>query len=312
MQLTVLAGGVGAARFLDGLVRVVPPNTVTVIGNVADDVEVLGLHVSPDLDTVLYTLAGMVEPVRGWGIADDSASALTMVGRLGGPVWFLLSDGDIGLHLVRTERLRRGEPLSAITSDICASLGLTIRLLPATDDELRTMVTTAAGEIDFQTFFVRNRHAEDVRSVRYVGAAEARPAPGVLEAIAEADAVIFAPSNPYLSIDPILAIPGVRETLVARTGPVAAVSPIIGGRAIKGPADRMLLTLAGEASARAVAAHYADVLSHILVDSADASLVPEIEALGVRTRAAETIMRDAEGRAAVAQEALRLVDMLAT
>jgi LPPG:FO 2-phospho-L-lactate transferase len=310
MQLTVLAGGVGAARFLDGLVRITPPGAVTVVGNVADDVEVLGLHVSPDLDTVLYTLAGIVEPLRGWGIAEDSANALAMVGRLGGPVWFLLSDGDIGLHLVRTERLRRGEPLSAITRDIAASLGLTIRLLPATDDPVRTMVTTDAGELDFQTFFVRNRHAEDVRSLRYVGAREARPGPGVVAAIAEADAVILAPSNPYLSIDPILAIPGVRETLAARSGPVVAVSPIIGGRAIKGPADRMLLTLAGEASARAVAAHYADVLSHILVDTADASLVPDIEALGVRTRTAETIMRDADGRAALAREALKLVDML--
>lgn len=311
-MLTVLAGGVGAARFLDGLVRVVPPEQVTVIGNVADDLEILGLHVSPDLDTIVYTLAGVVEPERGWGRADDTANALAVVAQLGGPDWFFLSDGDIGLHLVRSERLRRGEALSAITRDVCERFALRIRLLPVTDDAVRTLITTDVGEIDFQTYFVRRRHEDEVHAVRYEGAAVARPAPGVLAALEEADIVVVAPSNPFLSIDPILAVPGVREALAGRSGPVVAVSPIVGGRALKGPADRMLRTLAGEASARAVAAHYAGFLTHMLVDTADAALIPQIEALGVRAKAADTVMPDAETRAVVARAALALAaDMLA-
>jgi len=310
VQLTVLAGGVGAARFLDGLVRVVPPQAVTVVGNVADDVEILGLHVSPDLDTVVYTLAGLIEPERGWGRAGDTANALGVVSELGGDDWFHLSDGDIGLHLVRTERLRRGEALSAVMRDFSERLGLAIRLLPVTDDPLRTMVATGAGELDFQTYFVRRRHEDEVRGVRYEGAAEARPAPGVLESLTRADAVVVAPSNPFLSIEPILAVPGVREALAGRTGPVVAVSPIVAGRAIKGPADRMLRALAGEASGRAVAERYADFLTHMLVDSADAALAPAIEALGLRAASAPTLMTGVPERIAVARETLRLVDML--
>ena len=310
MHLTVLTGGVGAARFLDGLVRVVPPESVTVVGNVADDVEILGLHVSPDLDTVVYTLAGVVEPERGWGLAGDTARALAVASRLGGEDWFHLSDGDIGLHLLRTERLRRGEPLSAVMRDVAEGFGLSIRLLPATDDPVRTFLTTAAGELDFQTYFVRRRHEDEVLAVRYAGAEEARPAPGVLEALAAADAVIVAPSNPFLSIEPILAVPGIRRTIAARTEPVVAVSPIVAGRALKGPADRMLRSLAGEASPRAVAERYSDFLTHMLVDTADAELLPALEAVGLRAAAGPTLMATLEGRIAVAQATLRLVDML--
>ena len=303
-HVTVLAGGVGGARFLDGLVRLIPPERVTVIGNVADDLEILGLHVSPDLDTVVYTLAGVVEPARGWGLADDTAGTLASVARLGGDDWFHLSDGDIGLHLVRTERLRRGEPLSAITRDVCERFGLAVSLLPATDDRLRTIVTTEAGELDFQTYFVRRRHADEVSAIRYEGAAEARPGPGVIEALTGADLVVLAPSNPFLSIDPILAVPGVREAVCARTGPVAAVSPIVGGRALKGPADRLLRSLAGEASPVSVARHYSDVLTHLLLDTVDAALVPAVEALGIRAAATDTLMPDGERRAAVARALL--------
>jgi LPPG:FO 2-phospho-L-lactate transferase len=312
MELTVLAGGVGAARFLDGLVRVVPPESVTVVGNVADDLEILGLHVSPDLDTVVYTLAGVVEPERGWGLAGDTAGALAVASQLGGDDWFHLSDGDIGLHLVRTERLRRGEPLSAVMRDVAERFGLSIRLLPATDDPVRTFVTTEAGELDFQTYFVRRRHEDEALAVRYAGAEDARPAPGVLEALAGADAVVVAPSNPFLSIEPILAVPGIRRTIAARNGPVVAVSPIVAGRAIKGPADRMLRSLAGEASARAVAGRYSDFLTHMLVDLADAEDVPALEALGLRAAAGPTLMATVEGRIAVARETLRLVDILST
>jgi LPPG:FO 2-phospho-L-lactate transferase len=312
MLVTVLAGGVGAARFLDGLVRVVHPGDVTVIGNVGDDLEILGLHVSPDLDTVLYTLAGLVEPVRGWGRSGDTASALAVVSQLGGEDWFFLSDGDIGLHLVRTERLRRGEPLSAIMRDVCERLGVGVTLLPVTDDTLRTLVTTDDGEVDFQTYFVRRRHEDDVRAVRYAGAEDVRPAPGVIEAIGAADVVVVAPSNPFLSVEAILAVPGVRAALRRRAGSVVGVSPIVAGRAIKGPADRMLRTLVGDASPVAVAERYADFLTHMLVDSADHGSVAAIERLGIHAGTAETLMIDPARRPGVARAALDLAaDMLA-
>ncbi|MEZ5100077.1 MAG: 2-phospho-L-lactate transferase [Thermoleophilia bacterium] len=306
MRITVLAGGVGAARFLDGLVRVVPAGEITVVGNVADDLELLGLRVSPDLDTVLYTLAGIVHPEQGWGRADETRNALAVVSELGGEDWFLLGDRDLGLHLVRTQRLRAGEPLSAVTADICRRLGVGVRLLPATDDRLTTMVDTERGEVDFQTYFVRWRHDVDVHALRVEGAAAARPAPGVVEAIEQADVLVVAPSNPYLSVDPILAVPGVREAVLARSGPSVAVSPIVGGRAIKGPADRLMRTFAGEVSAVAVARHYAPWLTHLLVDAVDRELLPQLVALGVRAAAADTIMRDASARARVARAALEL------
>jgi LPPG:FO 2-phospho-L-lactate transferase len=306
MRATLLAGGVGAARFLDGLVRVLPPEQVTVVGNVADDLDLLGLHISPDLDTVLYTLAGVVEPERGWGRAGDTANALGVVSLLGGPDWFFLSDRDLGLHLVRSERLRAGEALSSITASLCAAFGVRVRLLPATDDLLRTIVSTPAGELDFQTYFVRRRHQDEVLAVRYEGADAARPAPGVLDALATADVVLVAPSNPFLSVGPILAVPGVRDAIAARSGPTVAVSPIIGGRAVKGPADRLLRTLAGESSPRAVAAHYSGLLTHMLIDEADRELLPAVEALGLRAVAAPTLMPDAEARTRVARAALEL------
>ncbi len=306
MRATVLAGGVGAARFLDGLVRVLPPERVTVVGNVADDLELLGLHVSPDLDTVLYTLAGIVEPERGWGRAGDTAHALEVVSKLGGPDWFHLSDRDLGLHLARSERLRAGVPLSRIARDLCATFGVRARLLPATDDRLRTIVSTPAGELDFQTYFVRRRHQDDVLAVRYEGAGTARPAPGVLEALATADVLLVAPSNPFLSIDPILAVAGVRDTIAGRAAPTVAVTPIVAGRAVKGPADRLLRALAGESSPRAVAAHYAGLITHMLIDEADRELVPAIETLGLRVAAAPTLMTDTAARERAARAALEL------
>lgn len=304
--MTVLAGGVGAARFLDGLVQLVAPERVTAVVNVGDDVELHGLHVSPDLDTILYTLAGVVNEKQGWGRAEESANALSVVEALSGASWFFLGDKDIGLHLVRTERLRRGEPLSAVTADLCERLGIGSRLVPATDQRVTTMLTTDGGEIDFQTYFVRNRCRDEVRAIRFAGAETARPAPGVLDAIAAADVVVVAPSNPYLSIDPILAVPTVSDALTTRSGPVVAVSPIIGGRAVKGPADRLLRAFAGEASPYAVASHYAGFLTHMLLDAVDAETRPRIEALGVRTAAGGTLMSDRAARAQVARQALEL------
>ena len=206
MKVAVLSGGVGGARFVRGLVDVVDPEGVTVVGNVGDDLEILGLHVSPDLDSILYTLAGLGDEERGWGRADETWNALDTVERLGGSSWFRLGDRDLGLHLVRTEALRAGEPLSAVTAELARRAGLAVRLLPATDDELRTWIETPAGTFPFQVWFVERGHRDEVDAVRYEGASAARPAPGVIEAIESADVILFAPSNPYVSIGPILAV----------------------------------------------------------------------------------------------------------
>ena len=308
MKLTVLAGGVGAARFLDGLVQVVPREEIVVIGNVGDDFEHLGLHVSPDLDTILYTLAELVHEGQGWGRRDETASALDTVRRLGGPDWFFLGDRDIGLHLVRTERLRRGAPLSSITRDFAERLGIGVRLLPATDDPVRTRLRTHDGWLDFQTYFVRRRHSDEVLEIEYQGVFEAVAAPGVVKAIDSADAVIFAPSNPYLSIDPITMIGDVGKALGRRSGPTLAISPIVGGRALKGPADALMRSFVSEASASKVVDHYVPYVSHVLIDTADAHEIPAIvDAFGVRVEAADIVMRDRAARARVAQRALSML-----
>src|SRR3954452_12769823 len=241
--ITVLAGGVGAARFLQGLVEVVPPADIVVVGNVGDDVEPHGLHVSPDLDTVLYTLTGWIDEDKGWGVRADSDRALERARDLGADAWFWLGDLDIGLHLARTEALRRGEPLSAVTARLAERLGLPLRLIPATDDRLRTMIDTPDGEIDFQTYYVRHRHADRVIGIRFDGAELARPAPGVVEAVRDAAAIVIAPSTPLISIGPILAVADIRRLLAARSAPCVAVSPIVGGRALRGPAAGMLESL---------------------------------------------------------------------
>ena len=308
MEIVVLAGGVGAARFLAGLVSVTDPRRVTVIVNVGDDFEQLGLRISPDIDTILYTLSGLVHPDRGWGRADETSHALESAATLGSPDWFFLGDKDIGLHLVRTERLRAGERLSSITADFASRLGIGIRLLPSTDDPVMTMLETPCGTFDFQTYFVRRRHADEVDAVRYDGAAEAGAADGVLETIATSDLVIVAPSNPFLSIGPILAVPGIANALEKRRGPTAAVTPIIDGRAVKGPADRLLRRFYGEASPVAVAEHYRDFITHMLIDSADQDELARLEALGVSARAADTLMSDAAARARVAQATLELAE----
>lgn len=306
-MITVLAGGVGAARFLRGLVDVVDPESVTVIGNTADDEEFLGLHVSPDLDTVVYTLADAVDPETGWGLAGDSYACREQAARLGEETWFRLGDADLATHVQRTLLLRQGQTLSQATESIARAFGLRCRLLPMSDDPVRTVVATDAGELPFQEYFVRRRWQDEVRALRFEGAEQARPAPGVLEAIAEAEAVVVAPSNPFVSIGPILAMPGVRRALRETPAPVAAVSPIVGGRALKGPADRMLTSLGHEASALGVARLYADFLDVLVLDRQDAELVPQVESLGVRAVVADTIMRDAAARRALAEATLTAV-----
>ena len=301
MNVAVLSGGVGGARFLRGVLAVVDPGNVSIVGNVADDIEVLGLHVSPDLDSILYTLTGRSDDERGWGRADESWRALETVSELGGEAWFALGDRDLGLHLVRTELLRSGVPLSEATRRIAAAFGLEASLLPASDEPVRTFVETPAGTFPFQTWFVARRHADEVDAVHYVGAPKARPAPGVLEAIAGADAILIAPSNPYVSIGPILAVAEIRAALERRTVPCVAVSPLVGGRAVKGPADRMLRRLAGGTTPAHVAGCYEGLVDALVVDESDA---PAELPPGIRRVVARTLMTDADAARRLAADVL--------
>ena len=303
-RLTVLCGGLGGSRFADALVRAAGPDAVTVVGNVGDDLEVHGLHVSPDLDTVLYTLAGLLDEERGWGVRDETYNARETAGRLGAETWFTLGDRDLGLHLVRTELMRAGVPLSAVFARLAERLGVGIRLLPASDEPVRTMLTTPDGELDFQTWFVRRRHADDVLAVRYAGAAEARPAPGVLEAIAEADVCFLAPSNPFVSIGPILAVPGVADAVAERARPVVAVSPLVAGKALRGPLARMLETLGHEPSALGVARLYEGLASAFVLDPADTALAPAVEALGLEAVVTPVVIVDPAVRGEVGRAIL--------
>jgi LPPG:FO 2-phospho-L-lactate transferase len=303
-RLTVLCGGLGGSRLVDALARAAGPEQVTAIGNVGDDVEILGLHVSPDLDTVLYTLAGLLDEERGWGVADETYGALTMAEALGAETWFTLGDRDIGLHLVRTELMRAGVPLSAVTARLADALRVGVQLLPASDDPVRTIVETPVGDLDFQTWFVRRRHRDPVEGVRYEGAAAARPAPGVLDAITGADVAFLAPSNPFVSLGPILAVPGIRDALAARAGPTVAVSPLVAGKALRGPLAGMLASLGHEASALGVARLYAGVASVFVLDPADAGLATAVEALGFRAVMTPVVMVAPAARARVGRAIL--------
>jgi LPPG:FO 2-phospho-L-lactate transferase len=305
VKVVVLSGGVGGARFVRGVTEVAAPSEVTVVGNVGDDVEVLGLHVSPDLDSIFYMLAGLNDEERGWGRAGESWRALDTVAALGGEAWFRLGDLDLGLHLVRTQALRAGAPLSEVTARIAAALGVETPVLPATDDRLRTWLATPAGEFAFQEWFVARGHRDEVDGLRFEGAESAVPAPGVLDALAAADLLLLAPSNPYVSLAPILAVPGLREALAARRVPCVAVSPLIGGRAVKGPADRMLARLAGGTSPRHVAGCYPGLIDALVVDEADAG---DLDGLGdVRPIVTATLMVDVDARKRLAEAALGVV-----
>jgi LPPG:FO 2-phospho-L-lactate transferase len=298
-----LSGGVGGARFLRGLVEVVDPNALTIVGNVGDDVGVLGVHVSPDLDSVLYALTGLHDDERGWGRSDESWHALETVADLGGEAWFRLGDRDLGLHLVRTQALRAGAPLSAVTARIASALGLVPRLLPATDDHLRTWLETPAGPFPFQEWFVARGYRDEVDGVRYEGARAASPAPGVLDALEAAELIVIAPSNPYVSIGPILAVEPIRAALARRRVPCVAVSPLVGGRAVKGPADRMLARLAGGTSPAHVASCYRGLVDALVVDEADAD---DLAGLDVRPIVTKTLMVDAGARRRLAEATLEV------
>jgi LPPG:FO 2-phospho-L-lactate transferase len=299
LRVALLAGGVGGARFARGLVEVV--EELTIVGNVGDDVEILGLHVSPDLDTLLYTLAGLSDEERGWGRRDETWNALGTAQELGEEPWFQLGDRDIGLHLVRTAALQAGEPLSAVTARLAREVRLELTLLPATDDRLRTWVETPAGAFEFQDWFVRRGHRDAVQAVRFEGAEAARPAPGVLEALGAAELIAIAPSNPFVSIEPILAIRAIREALEQRRVPAVAVSPLIGGRAVKGPAESMFRQLAGGTEPRHVAVCYEGLIDALVFDEADADGAEAVAALGIRPVVTETLMRDDETRRRLAE-----------
>lgn len=311
MAITVLCGGVGAARLLAGLVQVVPAGDVTAVVNVGDDLVLHGLHVSPDLDTVTYTLAGATDAERGWGLADETWHAMEALGRYGGATWFNLGDRDLGTHLYRTQRLAEGATLTEVTAEIAAAWDLGLRLLPATDDLLRTRVVVVdpdgppeGVEVGFQEYFVQRRHAVPVRSLRFDGAASARPAPDVLDAIAAADLVVVAPSNPLVSIAPVLAVPAVADAVAARRERVVAVSPIVAGAALKGPADRMLAELGHEPSVVGVARLWSPIAATLVVDEADGARAAEVEAEGMACVVAPTVMSGPAEAAALARTVL--------
>jgi len=299
-----LSGGIGGAKLALGLCRILPAGTLTVVANTGDDFEHLGLAISPDIDTLLYTLAGLDNPELGWGRGDETWTFMKALGALGGETWFNLGDGDLATHVERTRRLAAGEGLSEITDDFRRRLGISARLLPMSDDRVRTRLRTAESWLDFQDYFVRLRCAPVVREIAFAGAEKARPQPAFLAALADQNlrAVVICPSNPFISIDPILSLPGVREGLRACAAPVIAVSPIIGGKAVKGPTAKMMTELGLPVDAVAVARHYGDILDHYVADEIDAN---EVGGLGVPVTLAPTLMRSLEDRDALAGVVLK-------
>jgi LPPG:FO 2-phospho-L-lactate transferase len=305
MNVVVLAGGLGGSRLARALAETIDPHELTIVGNVGDDLEVLGLHVSPDLDTILYTLTGRLDESKGWGRAGETWNALETVAELGGESWFRLGDLDLGVHLVRTQAMRAGEPLSAVTGRLARSFRLEPALLPATDDRLRTWLDTPAGELPFQEWFVARGHRDEVDGVRFEGAEAAAPAPGVVAALEAADLIAIAPSNPFVSIGPILAVSAIRETIEQRRAPAVAVSPLIGGEAVRGPAARMLRRLRGGTGPQQVTDCYKDLIDALVIDEADAE-----EEAGIRTIVTRTLMDDADGRRRVAEAVLETAGAL--
>lgn len=304
MRVTALAGGTGAAKLVRGLAACLPPAELTVIGNTGDDTEVWGLAVSPDLDTLTYALAGRLDVARGWGLAEETFRCLGAMADLGVETWFNLGDRDLATHLLRTRALRDGATLSAVTADLARRLGVAARILPMSDQPVRTRIQTPAGWIGFQEYFVREKAMVEVRGVEYAGAAEARPAPGVAEAIAGADLVVVCPSNPVTSIGPILAVPGITAALAATPAPVVAVSPIVGGAAVSGPAADLMRARGLEVSPAGVARAYAPWLGGLVIDERDRAAAPTVVALGVTPTVADTLMTDRPREIALARRVL--------
>lgn len=306
-MIVTLAGGVGAARFLEGLVQVVPPETVTAVVNTGDDFELHGLYISPDLDIVTCTLADVIDREQGWGITGDTRNCLDWMGKLGGETWFALGDKDLALHIQRTALLRAGHTLAEVADRFRRALGVAVRIVPMSNDPVPTHIVTPMGEMHFEEFFVKHRCQPEILGVRSLGVERARPAPGILEAIAGAEAVVIAPSNPIVSVGTILGLSGVRAALEATPAPVVAISPIVGGAAIKGPAVPMMRSAGVEPTALGIARHYHGLIDALVIDEADRSLAPQIESLGIRAIVTDTIMRGPMEKAALARVALEAV-----
>jgi LPPG:FO 2-phospho-L-lactate transferase len=304
LKVLALAGGVGGAKLAAGLEAVLPPGDVAVVVNTADDFDLWGLRVCPDLDTVMYTLAGIANPETGWGVEDESFAALDMLARYGEDTWFKVGDRDLATHVLRTARLRAGEPLTRITADLSGTLGVRSAIFPMCDEPVATILDTPDGPLEFQEYFVRRGQRDEVLGIELCGIEVARPTDAALGALAAADLVVLCPSNPVVSIGPILAVPGMRGALKASRAPRVAVSPIVGGRALKGPADRMLASLGHEVSAAGVARMYQGLVEGMVIDRVDEEERSEVEALGMRVLATDAIMRDAPDRARLAREVL--------
>ena len=304
MRVTALAGGTGAAKLLRGLAASVPPRDLTVVGNTGDDTEVWGLHVSPDLDTVTYALAGRLDAERGWGLAGETFRCLEAMANLGAETWFNLGDRDLATHLWRTRALREGAALSAVTAALAARLGVAVRILPMSDAPVRTRVRTPDGWLSFQEYFVREKAQVEVLEVQYAGARAASPAPGVIEAIRHADLVVVCPSNPVTSVGPVLSVPGIAEALAVTRARVVAVSPIVGGAAVSGPAGALMRARGLPVSPLGVAAAYAPWLETLVIDRQDAGCAPELGRLGVAAVVTDTLMTDRERAIALAHAVL--------
>jgi LPPG:FO 2-phospho-L-lactate transferase len=308
-MIVVLAGGVGAARFLQGLVQVIPQERLTVIVNTGDDRDFYGLHVSPDLDIVMYTLAGVVDEAHGWGIRNDSHNTMQQLTHYGNEDWFLLGDRDLATHIHRTKLLRQGRSLSEVTEELRNYFGLHMRILPMTDRAVATHIQTPVGLLHFEEYMVKRHCSDEVQDVVFVGARESRPAPGVVDAIKKAEAILIAPSNPIVSIGSILAVPGIHDALHEASGMVVAVSPIVSGAPIKGPADKLMRGLSMEVSAVGVARCYRDFLDVMVIDKQDEHLLSEIEDLGIPAVATNTIMHDMAAKAALAHKVLEVAGL---
>ena len=304
MKVCALAGGVGGAKLAGGLQDVLPPGELSMVVNTADDFDLWGLHICPDLDTVMYTLAGISNPETGWGIVDESFETLNMLERYGEETWFRLGDRDLATHILRTSRMRSGETLTEVTAGLSAVLGVDSAVLPMCDDPVFTVLETTEGHLEFQEYFVRRGQRDEVLAIKLRGIQDARPTERVLAAISGADAIVLCPSNPVVSVGPILALPGMAEALASSSAPKVAVSPIVGGRALKGPADRMLASLGHEVSAAGVAGMYAGLVGGMVIDRTDEEERAGIEALGMRVLVTQSVMRDAEDRARLASETL--------
>ena len=309
-MIVVLAGGVGAARFLQGLVQVVPQEQLTVVVHTGDDRDVYGLHVSPDIDIVLYTLAGIVDESHGWGVRGDTYHTMQQLTSYGYEDWFALGDRDLATQIYRTDLLRQGKTLSEITEQMRNHLGLGLRVLPMSNQPVQTHIKTPAGLLHFQEYMVKRRCIDEVKDVVFIGVEDAQPAPGVIDAIKDAEAILLAPSNPIVSIGSILAVPGIHDALHEASGMVVAVSPIVGGSPIKGPADKLMSGLGMEVSAVGVARCYRDFLDVMVIDKKDASLASAIEDLGIPAVVTDTVMHDMNAKAALAKEVLQAAGML--